>query len=86
MSVSGLFARAFSPGLTNRYTVDVIITDSSNVTTVLLSCTVDDRIDPSDTCSDASSATVPGDVYLQIRVTADSKAAPDTKWRAIFLY
>jgi len=85
ITISGLFARALSPGLTNTYTVDVISTNSSSVTTVLLSCQVNSTI-TGNTCSDASSASVPGDVYLQVRVTADSKAAPNTTWRAIFLY
>src|SRR6185295_8487857 len=87
MTISGLFARAtgFTPSET--YTVEVISTVRSVLpppagTTVLLSCQIDGGVD---TCSNASSASVPGDAYLQVRVTA-SKTAADAKWRVIFLY
>jgi hypothetical protein len=81
----GLFARALSPGLTSTYTVEVLSLNALNVTTVRLACVVD-ATNTGNTCSDSTIASVPGDVYLQVRVTADSKAAPNTKWRAIFLY
>jgi hypothetical protein len=86
MNISGLFARALGAGLTSTYTVDVISVDRFNVTTVLLSCSTVGQVFPLDTnCSDTGHAVVPGDVYLQVRVTAD-KSAPGAKWRAIFLY
>ncbi len=85
MTISGLFARALQPGLTNIYTVEVISTNSANVTTVHLSCQIDGGTSAT-TCSNAGSSFVAGDVYLQIRVFGDTTNSPDTKWRAIFLY
>ena len=86
MTISGLFARALSASLTSTYTVEVFSVDSSNVQAVYLSCQLTGSSAGTATCSDARSFSVPGDVYLQVRVKASDKGAVDTKWRAIFLY
>jgi len=87
MSITGLFARGSGMTPSEAYTIEVISTVQTALpppagTTVLLSCVVDNGVD---TCSDTSSSPVPGDAYLQVRVTA-SKSAANAKWRVIFLY
>ena len=87
MTITGLFARGTGMTPSAAYTIEVISTVQTLLpppagTTVLLSCQIDGGVD---TCSNASSASVPVDAYLQVRVTA-AKTAADAKWRVIFLY
>jgi hypothetical protein len=87
MTITGLFARGAGMTPSEAYTIDVIATVETLLpppagTTVLLSCVIDSG---ASTCDDPTSAPVPGDAYLQVRVTA-SKTAANAKWRVIFLY
>ena len=87
MSITGLFARGAGMTPSEAYTIDVISMVQTLLpppagTTVLLSCVIDGG---ASTCSDTSSSPVPGDAYLQVRVTA-AKTAANAKWRVIFLY
>ncbi len=82
MTISGLYARAFDP-VNSLYQVVVFSISEGDSSQVLLSCTLDARNGP--TCSDHTSAFVPGESFLQIRVT-NLNSAPSVKWRATFLY
>jgi hypothetical protein len=83
MTISGLFARSKIAQAGSGSTVDVITVNSADVNTVVLTCTVTAG---NTTCTIAGPAAIPGDVYLQVRVTRNAGTSAATPWRAIFLY
>jgi Collagen triple helix repeat (20 copies) len=83
MTVSGLSAIVSgAPGASQSYTVDVITTDSANTTAVVLSCTVTTG---NTTCSNAGSASIGANLFVQVRITNLGGAAA-RKWRVSLLY
>jgi hypothetical protein len=79
LTILSAFASA-APGGTGNTTIDVIAVDSSNVTTVVLSCAVGPA---ATSCTNAGPAVASGGVFLQIRVTLGTGNGA-RQWRASF--